>query len=74
MKDVPYQEAFFALSAARGSGMGGPNPIPVSELLAYLNLMGIASYTARSKYLRLVQQMDSTYLGHCAEKAAQTKP
>lgn len=54
--------------------MGGPSAIPISEVLAYLHLMGIASIEARSKYLRLLQMMDSTYLNYVAEKQAASQP
>lgn len=72
--DAPFIDAFYTLSAARASGMGGVNPIPISEVLAYLTLVGIASAEQRSKYLRLIQRLDSTYLTHMAEKAEQNKP
>ena len=72
--DAPYQEAFNSLNNSRQGGMGGPCAIPISEVLAYLNLMGIASIAQRSKYLRLLQQMDSTYLTYVAEKQAASTP
>lgn len=59
--------------------MAGPNPVLISEIREYLDLMGIASQRARAKYLRLIQQLDSVYLLHAAEKQVQganktTKP
>ena len=54
--------------------MSGPNPIQVAELLAYMHMVGIASQRERSKYLRIVQEMDQTYLTYQAEKAEQSKP
>lgn len=53
--------------------MGGAEAIPVSEVLAYLQLMGIASIGERSKYLRLIQQLDRTYMAFQAEKSAAKK-
>jgi hypothetical protein len=71
--DGPFVDSFYALHAARSGGMGGPNAIPISEVLAYLQLMGIASVEARAKYLRLIQRLDSVYLAHAAEKAEQAR-
>lgn len=71
-QDVPYYEAFSALNAARHHGASGNEAIPVSEVLAYLQLVGIASADARSKYLRLIQQMDATYKAFVAEKSTQS--
>lgn len=73
-KDAPYMDAFYALNASRANGMGGAEPIPISEVLAYLQLVGIASISARAKYLRLIQKLDATYLKHHAEKSAQHTP
>lgn len=72
VKDAHYHEAFCALSAARASGMNGPNAIAISEILALLDLVGIASVDLRPKYLRLIQKLDRVYLDHCAEKNTAT--
>lgn len=71
-EDVPYYEAFSALNASRQAGASGNESIPISEVLAYLQLVGIASPGARSKYLRLIQQMDATYKAFVAEKSTQS--
>ena len=70
--DVPYYEAFSALNSARPVGASGNEPIPVSEVLAYLQLVGIASPDERSKYLRLIQKMDATYKAYVAERTPQS--
>lgn len=69
--DLPYYNAFAALNASRQVGMSGSEAIPVSEVLAYLQLVGIASSEARSKYLRLIQKMDATYRAFVKEKTPQ---
>ncbi len=54
--------------------MSGHEPISVTEVLSYLQLMGIASVELRAKYLRLIQRMDDTFFSHLAEKTpAQTQ-
>lgn len=67
-QDLPYHEAFCVLSKARQSGAHGSQAIPVSEIKAYLELVGIASLTAKSKYLSLVQDLDQMCLEHWVEK------
>lgn len=71
-EDVPYYDAFSSLNASRQAGVAGTEPIPVSEVLAYLHLVGIASPDARSKYLRLIQKMDATYKAFVAERTPQS--
>lgn len=65
--------AFHACSASRPLHMGGAGAVPISEILAYLELVGIASAAVRAKYLRLIQHLDAAYLSHCAEKAQTQK-
>lgn len=70
--DQAYLDAFFSLSHSRQSaGMGGPSPILVSEILAYLALEGIDSRDERLKYLRIVQLLDSVFLNDAADKIKQ---
>ena len=47
--------------------------IPVSEVLAYVVLGGIASKRERVKYLQIVQKLDSDFLTYQAEKAPKPK-
>lgn len=45
-------------------GMNSPDPIQITEILAFCQLMGIESFDVRSKYLRLTQRMDAAYLNY----------
>jgi len=73
-KDAVYYHAFTTLSQARPSaGMGGRSAIPVSEVLAFCQLVGIASREERLKYLSLIQELDQICLEHWADEAAKTK-
>jgi hypothetical protein len=65
--DLPFYEAFHCLSRSRPSGFNSAAAIPVSEVLAYCQLMGIVNQRLRSKYLSLVQDMDRICLDHWAE-------
>ena len=68
-RDMAYYNAFNSLNRSRQSGgMGGSSPILVSEVLAYCQLVGIASGKERVKYLNLVQDLDQICLTHWAEE------
>jgi hypothetical protein len=73
-QDRPFYDAYYTLAAARSAGLSGPEAIPVSEILAYVNLLGISSQEERMKYMRLIQQLDLAYLAHMREKAEQNRP
>lgn len=65
--------AFNTLSEARTAGMSGHNPIAISEVLAFCELVGIANYELRSKYLLLVREMDQVCLTHWADNNKKAK-
>ena len=63
-----YYNAFTDLSASRPSGgMGGASAIPISEVLAFCELLGIANLRERAKYLRIVRELDRICLDHWAD-------
>lgn len=66
-KDLVYSEAFEILKDSRTYNQSAPNPIMVSELLAFCVLVGIANQEERLKYLRLVQALDKVWLNHWVE-------
>lgn len=68
-EDVVYYNAFQTCSASRPPGMSGASAIPISEILAYLQLVGIALREERVKYLHLIQELDHIALDHWAEEA-----
>lgn len=67
-KDAPYYMAFHSCSRSRPVGMSGGGPIPISEINAYCQLVGIASVPEKSKYLDLIQGMDRIWLDHQAKQ------
>lgn len=67
-QDWRFYVAFNSLSASRPNNGMGVSPIPMSELLSYCQLVGIANFSERSKYLRLVQSLDRVFLEHQSEK------
>jgi hypothetical protein len=56
------------------SGMGGAAAIPISEVLAFCALVGIAIREERVKYLDLVQELDQLCLEHWAKEASKKSP
>lgn len=68
-QDMPYIEAFNCVSRGRPIGdMGGTGRIAVSEIHAYLQVVGIANKSLRVKYLRLIQMLDDVFVGHYLER------
>lgn len=67
--DRRYLEAFHTLSASRSSGMGGPEPIKLQEVLAYFEIASIKDPAVRRRYLDLIQMLDGVYLEHAAAQA-----
>jgi len=65
-------EAYQACDHGRSMGHSAPNPISVSEVMAYCSGVGIASVTERAKYLRLIQKLDLAFLAHWSEKNKKT--
>lgn len=73
--DREYLDAFYLLSASRQTGMAGPQPIAISEILLFAKEgVEIDLASERLKYVRLVQQLDRTYLAFWAEKNKTSKP
>lgn len=68
-EDLPYYNAFQTVSAARPVGISGNSGIPVYEILAFCQLVGIASREERVKYLSLIQDLDQICLEHWAKEA-----
>lgn len=58
-EDRRYYDAFRHLSACRTWNQVGPNPLQVSEVAAYLGLLGIEDSETKLKYLRLIQGLDA---------------
>lgn len=57
-EDRRYYDAYRSLSAARTWSQIGPNAIQVSEIAAYLGMVGIEDHSTKLKYLRLIQGLD----------------
>jgi hypothetical protein len=70
--DVPYYNAFQYCNASRPASMGGMCAIPISEINAFCQLVGIVTREERVKYLELIQELDNLCLEHWAKEAKQS--
>lgn len=66
--EIAYFEVFSGLSASRSYSDGGPQPIRISEILAYCQLMGVSQLEARQDTLQMVQALDGVWMTHQVEK------
>lgn len=58
----PFMSAFHELSGSRNYHMAGAANIPISEILAYLELNEIYHPDDRQDYVTLIQCIDNAYL------------
>ena len=72
--DAEVYTVFRQLSSARIYTEGGPQPIPVSELLAYCELMRIRELDQRQALLQIVQTLDATFIEHQVRKIRRNVP
>ncbi|WP_244388284.1 phage tail assembly chaperone [Pyramidobacter piscolens] len=78
-KPVLYPEleyvwnAFATLSGCRQFSIVGAGAIPVSEVLAYCDLMKIGDVEERSDILYLIQAMDNVFLSEINKTKSKTK-
>jgi hypothetical protein len=54
-------EGFMFLTSSRQFGMASPQPILISEIVAYCELMGINDPDEREEFLHHVQKMDLVF-------------
>lgn len=63
-----YREAFGVLSVSRYYGENGPQPISLSDILAFFVLSGIDDMDDREVYRNHIQSMDGVFLEHSSKK------
>ncbi len=61
-------QAFNILDSARQLYEGGPQALPVSEVLAYLEIAKVDGVEDRMLFLNMVKTLDVIYLNHYAEQ------
>ena len=66
---IDYWNGFQLLSGSRAVHQGGVGPIPLSEIVAYLEAIYILDVDERLKTIMMIQSLDSVYVVHVNEKA-----
>lgn len=74
-----FWDAFAVLSRRRSvtitaAGQVLSNPIPIAEIVAYLDLRDIRDADTRELYLRWLDHLDVEYLSHQAKRLAKDAP
>ena len=64
-----YWDAFQILTGSRIVHQGGVGPIPLSEMVAYMDATYLVDVDERLKFIRMIQSLDSVYVSHINEKA-----
>jgi len=63
-------EAFNRLSSSRGYGMGGALPVTIESMAAYCHLFEITDLDERAQFIRVIQQLDHTYIEYQHNQSA----
>lgn len=66
-----YWEAYQILSGSRIVHQGGIGPIPLSEMVAYMDATYLLDVDERLKFIMMIQALDNIYVKHVNEKAKQ---
>lgn len=61
-------EAFVVLSSCRPVSGMGISPIPLTDILAYMNMFSIHKYSQRHEFLRRIKILDNTWLSFQSKK------
>lgn len=70
-----YKDVFSDLASSRAYTTEGlALPIPLSEVLAYCELFGIAGLEERDRLYRMIRAMDTTFRKVVADQAKAKKP
>ena len=64
-----YWEAYQILSTSRRLHQGGIGPIPLSEIVAYLQAADVRDVDERLTYIKMIQALDLVYVSHINEEA-----
>ena len=67
-----YWEAFQVLSGSRMIHQGGVGPIPLSELVAYMDATYLIDVDDRLRFIKMMQALDNVYVSHVNREAKQT--
>lgn len=64
-----YWDAYQTLSGSRIVHQGGIGPIPLSEMMAYMDATYLTDVDERLKFIKMMQSLDRVYVSHINAKA-----
>jgi len=67
---VEYWEAFQVLGNSRIPHQGGVGPIPLTEIVAYMDASYLRDVDERLRLIKMIQSLDKVYCRHVNDKAA----
>jgi len=63
-----YWEAFHVLGGSRIVHQGGVGPIPLTEIVAYMDTVYLRNVDERLKMIKMIQSLDNVYVKHINAK------
>lgn len=67
---IEYWEAFQILGNSRIPHQGAIGPIPLSEIVAYMDAIYLRDVDERLRMIMMIQSLDKVYTKHVNDKAA----
>lgn len=68
-----YWQGFQILSGSRIVHQGGVGPIPLSEIVAYMDATYLTDVDERLTFIKMMQALDKVYTNHINQKAKQDR-
>lgn len=69
MWTTEYWEGYQVLTSSRMVHQGGIGPIPLSEMVAYMDAIDLTDVDDRLRFIRMMQALDKVYVKHINERA-----
>lgn len=66
-----YWQGFQFLSGSRTLHQAGIGPIPLTEIVAYMEAIYLCDVDERLKFIKMIQALDSVYVQHINKQAKQ---
>jgi len=67
---IEYWEAFQTLGNSRIPHQGAVGPIPLTEIVAYMDAIYLRDVDERLRMVKMIQSLDKVYTKHVNDKAA----
>lgn len=64
-----YWEAYHFLGSSRAIHQGGVGPIPLTEIVAYMDAIYLRDVDERLRMITMIQSLDRVYVKHVNDKA-----